>query len=47
MRDVVLTCYVGAIGQGDTDVVREVCVDGGQDCHVGGDVADAAEEVDC
>lgn len=33
MRDVVLTCDMGAIGEGDTDVMREVCVDGREDCH--------------
>jgi hypothetical protein len=44
--DGVLTGNEGAVGQGDGDVVREVCVDGGEDGGVGWDGTDAREEVD-
>jgi hypothetical protein len=44
--DGVLTGDEDAVGQGDGDVVREVCVDGGKDGGVGWDGTDAGEEID-
>lgn len=47
MRDVVLARDVGAVGQGDRDVMTEVRVDGWQDGDGFRNAANTAKKVDC
>jgi hypothetical protein len=46
MGDRVLASDEGAVGKGDGDVVREVCIDGGEDGGVTGYRTDAGKKVD-